>query len=102
MANPKKVSSTTLDSGGTPSVDFGEVDIVTGTLTTSTTLAIVHPVLDKVVLLKITGGGQTFALPASCTIVGGGSFDSAAVNYVYLHCVDEATPAYLATISQGP
>lgn len=92
-------SQATLPAGGTPDVDFTASEIYTGTLAENTVVTLSNPILDKVILL-IVDGAFTFTLPGTATVVGGGSYNGAVDNYIYVHCIDATTPAYVVTISQ--
>lgn len=81
-------------------IDFSQADaILFKTLTSNTTLTITNPKLDKIIALEIEGN-YTLTLPSSVKVINGNSYDGLSVNAIYIHCIDEATPKYWATINQ--
>jgi len=80
-------------------MDYEEAEIQVMNMTTSGTLSVVNPVQGKAVLLEVTPNGNTLSFPASVRVLSG-KFKPSTLNYVYFHCVDEATPVYVVTIGQ--
>ena len=83
-------------------LDFRETEIGYKTLPGNTTLTINNPWQGKTILLEITGGGYNLIFPGTCKVLAG-KYDSDAVNYIYIQCVDSTNPLdpiYLVTISQ--
>lgn len=89
-----------MPSGATPQVDFQAAEVYTSTISENTAITLSTPVLDKVITL-VVDGNFTFAMPGSVTVLGGGTYDGATTNYIYIHCIDAVTPAYIATINQA-
>lgn len=83
-------------------VDFAASEYLTKTLSANTTLTISNPTFGKTVRLEVDSpAGETFALPGSVTVIGGGTYDTGgAVNYIEIYCTDQATPAFIARIEQ--
>ena len=70
------------------------------TLTTNTTYTFTNLEKGKTILLKITGS-YTLTMPASVTVLNGGTYDGTKQNYILLTCIDSATPAVIMTISKA-
>jgi hypothetical protein len=79
-------------------VDWELGAIFTKTLAANTTLTFSNLKLNKVITLMISGD-FTLALPAGVNIISG-EYDGTVDNYIQIHCVDTATPAFWAIISQ--
>lgn len=80
-------------------VDFSKHEIVRRTLPASETLVIANPVQGKMVLLEVVPNNFDLSMPAYVKVLSG-RFRSNTVNYIYLHCTDDVTPVYVATIGQ--
>jgi hypothetical protein len=80
-------------------IDFDADFILFKTLTQNEVLTIVNPVLDKVILLEVTGV-FTLTLPGSVAVFGGGVYDGNVSNVLYLHCNNAVAPTFVAFFSQ--
>jgi len=85
---------------GTQNIDFDGDSIRTVTLSGTTTLALFSPRQGRTILLEVVGGGNSFALPGTATVIGSGAYVAGSTNYLSILCNNAAAPTYLVTISQ--
>lgn len=84
---------------GTPvDIDFSGDDARTKAMTANTTFTYSNPTQSRVIYLELSGN-YTPTFPASNVIIQG-TYNGAVTNYIFICCVDAATPTYVMTISQ--
>lgn len=80
-------------------LDFSKDEIKTLNMTIDATLQIDNPLQGKVAVLEVMPNNFVLTLPPSVKVISG-KFRKTVKNWIYLHCIDGATPVYLATINQ--
>ncbi len=70
-------------------------EIKTQTLAGNTTYTISNPELGRVIIMELDGV-FTVTLPGTVTVLNGDYLPSLGTNWLYLQCIDAATPAYNA------
>jgi len=81
-------------------IDFEGDSIKFQTIAGPTVYTIVNTILDRIITLELDG---IFAvtLPGTVDVVNGDYCPNLGVNYLMLHCIDDAAPAYLGTWTTG-
>jgi hypothetical protein len=80
-------------------IDWINDEILVVTLTVDTNLLINGVLQGKVMLLEVHPNQHTLTLPGYVKVIAG-KYRRDVVNYIYLHCVEDTTPVFLATINQ--
>jgi hypothetical protein len=80
-------------------LDFSTAEIEVMSLPSSGTLIITNHVQGKTALIEVLPNSFTLNFPSYVRVMSG-KFQPATVNYVYLHCINQAVPVYLVTIGQ--
>jgi len=93
--SPEKVLLATRSELTGTEIDFSGDSVRYKTITGNTTFTIVNPLLDRVVIIQIDGNFSV-TLPGTVTVING-DYLQTKTNFLYLHCIDSATPLYLAS-----
>jgi hypothetical protein len=81
-------------------IDFSGDAIRFKVLTGNIVFTIINPILDRVVMVELSGI-FTVGLPATVDVINGAYLPNLGKNYLYLHCIDESTPAYTGSWATG-
>lgn len=81
-------------------IDFRNSYIRHTQIHAATTFSIRNPVLNKTVILEVTGN-YALSLGDNVTTVDG-TYDGTKMNWIFIRCMDEVTPVYIAEIKTAP
>ena len=80
-------------------VDFSAGQVFTKTLAGNTTLTFSNYKVGMVKDLRIIGD-FSLTFPAGCNVIGGGTYDGTAANFIQVICIDQSSPEFWVSISR--
>lgn len=98
--SPEKQIGATRSALVSTVIDFNGDEIKTRTLTGNTVFTIINPILARVLTIEFQGL-FTVGLPGTVDVINGDYLPNLGKNYLYLHCVDAVTPAYVGVWGTG-